>query len=214
MPTGQKRSPQTKDRKVIPSGRKRASPTKGKDDPRRIAIQEALLPLLSKSNTLDKACEALPPELRVSPDTILHWVCNDQRGFGRAYAEARDISFKLMADELLQIADDRSQDFIPGPDGTMVAANVNVTRAQLQVNTRKWLLERVLPRLYGSQLNVVVSQGISVADALMAARQRATVIEGVEFREIEDDSDQPTERNRGNRPVGAVTDVNKLLAMR
>lgn len=212
MPTGQKRSPQTKDRKVIASELKTARPTKGKNDPRRIAIQEALLPLLASHNSIFKACEALPPDMKVSPDTVLHWVYNDQKGFGRDYAEARDISYKVMADELIAIADDRSQDFIPDADGNLVPAHVNVARAQLQISTRKWLLERVLPRLYGAQLNVVVSQGISVAEALMAARERATVIEGVQFTEIEDA--QPKPEKISNRPVGATANVNQLLAMR
>jgi len=90
--------------------------------------------------------------LAVDVSAISHWIRDDgEKNGGRMLAQryARAIEFRaeMMAEELLSIADDRS--FIGQDD-----ANAIVTQQRLAVDTRKWLLSKMLPRKYGDRIEV------------------------------------------------------------
>ncbi len=68
--------------------------------------------------------------------TINLWVINDEQGFSARYKKARQAQAMLLADELMGIADDEDSD---------------VNRARLRVDTRKWYLGKVIPKVYGDR---------------------------------------------------------------
>ncbi len=59
-----------------------------------------------------------------------------------------------MADELLQIADDATSDItkLESDDGREVVNHEHIARSKLRVDTRKWLLSKCLPKVYGDKL--------------------------------------------------------------
>jgi hypothetical protein len=73
-----------------------------------------------------------------------------------------------MADEILELADAP----VPVLDNG-ATDNALVRQRQLQVDTRKWFLSKLAPKVYGDRLDVSVSDNrISIAGALAAAQSR------------------------------------------
>ena len=68
--------------------------------------------------------------------TVLRWVREDQE-LANQYTRAREIGYALLADELLEICD---------------AVKNDPQRDRLRVDTRKWLLAKVMPKIYGDRI--------------------------------------------------------------
>ena len=91
--------------------------------------------------------------------TIYLWLIDeDKKEFFKQYAIAKDAQAELMFDELLEIADDGTNDWIEreNKDGSIyeVVNNEVVQRSRLRVDTRKWYLSKVLPKKYGDKLEL------------------------------------------------------------
>ena len=81
-----------------------------------------------------------------SDSTVRLWVLDNVQGFAEQYARARLVGYHTMADDIIDIADfHRETD----------AASVN--RDRLKVDTRKWLLSKALPKIYGDKLTAEVT---------------------------------------------------------
>lgn len=69
------------------------------------------------------------------------------------YARATEMRAERMADELLEIADHRSEDFVETEDGGYIDHSI-VNRDRLRVDSRKWLLAKLHPKKYGDKVDV------------------------------------------------------------
>ena len=83
--------------------------------------------------------------------TIFLWVANDREGFSDQYAKACEARLYFHADELVDIADDGSNDWMErfSKDGESEGWKVNgeaINRSRLRVDTRKWILSKLLPK--------------------------------------------------------------------
>lgn len=78
----------------------------------------------------------------------------------------------LLADLILDIADDTSRDFTIGGDGRKRFNPEAVQRDKVRVDARKWLLERMLPAVFGKRVAVDHNAGGDIARALLEARTR------------------------------------------
>jgi hypothetical protein len=56
-----------------------------------------------------------------------------------------------MADEVVDISDDARNDFVEREDASRVANQEHIQRSRLRVDTRKWLLSKCLPKIYGDR---------------------------------------------------------------
>ena len=85
-----------------------------------------------------------------SEAAVRGWALDDYQGFGALFTRARQIQAGTFADELVEIADE-----VPprGEDGRIDAGAVHHQR--LRVDTRKWILSKILPKVYGDKLDVV-----------------------------------------------------------
>lgn len=107
---------------------------------------------LAEGMTLRQVCKPddMPPE-----STVRLWVLDDREGFAAQYARAREIGYHCMADELLEVADDGTNDWIErqGDDkqAMYVLNGEHVQRSRIRVDTRKWLLSKALPKIYGDK---------------------------------------------------------------
>lgn len=52
-----------------------------------------------------------------------------------------------MADEILAIADDSTQDFIDGRNGQVDHEHIHLSR--VRIDARKWLMGKMYPKVYG-----------------------------------------------------------------
>lgn len=102
---------------------------------------------LSQGKSLRKAAEAED----MSHATVLLWVKENQ-AFSDQYARAREIGYQLLADELVEIADDGSNDSYVDDDGKVRTDAEVVARSRLRLDTRKWLLSKMLPKIYGDKV--------------------------------------------------------------
>lgn len=107
---------------------------------------------LAEGMTLREVCKAddMPHE-----STVRHWALTDHDGFFTHYAKAREIGYHAMADETLDIADNAQNDWMErnGDDDAGWQANgEHIQRSRLRIDTRKWLLSKALPKIYGDKL--------------------------------------------------------------
>jgi hypothetical protein len=94
--------------------------------------------------SLRQACrlEGMP-----SRDTVRRWL-RDKPEFRARYAMACECRAEALADEMIEIADDSSNDWLMGPKGP-IRNTENIRRAELQIDIRKWLIARLAPKKYG-----------------------------------------------------------------
>jgi hypothetical protein len=79
--------------------------------------------------------------------TVQRWRMRNP-AFDAVYMRAREIGMESMSDDMLIVADDDTCD--TNSDGTPNHASVN--RARLMVDTRKFLLGKLAPRIYGDRV--------------------------------------------------------------
>lgn len=94
----------------------------------------------------------MPPE-----STIRSWALNLQHPFAAQYTRARELGYHGMADEIVDIADDGTNDWMErkqGDDTITVVDHEHISRSKLRIDTRKWLLSKALPKVYGDKSTV------------------------------------------------------------
>lgn len=108
---------------------------------------------LAKGESLRSICRDthMPSE-----KAVRLWATNPEHPFAPVYSAAREVGYLTMADELLEIADDGSNDWMmrEGKNGD-VSWQLNgehVQRSRLRVETRKWILTKMLPKVFGEKV--------------------------------------------------------------
>lgn len=110
--------------------------------------------------------------------TIFRWLSASNKedwaqDFREQYARAKEEAADAMAEDVLDIADDGSNDYMErqNKDGsTYVAYNGDaVQRSRLRVDTRKWLMSKMKPKKYGEKLDLTsggekIDRGMSLED--------------------------------------------------
>jgi len=87
--------------------------------------------------------------------TVMLWIAQNREGFSDRYAIAVTARAHYWADELLDIADDGSNDWMEryDKDGekSYVTNGEAIARSRLRVDSRKWLLSKMLPKFADKQ---------------------------------------------------------------
>jgi hypothetical protein len=97
-------------------------------------------------------------KLGCSSGNITDWRLDDDE-FAAQYARAMDVRVDRFADELVEISDDASNDWMER-EGRQVIDHEHVQRSRLRVDTRKWLMSKMAPKKYGERLGVDVDGSI------------------------------------------------------
>ena len=98
------------------------------------------------------------------------------------YAKARELQADTIFDEMFDIADDGSNDWMlkkSGDDEIEVLNHEHVQRSRLRIDTRKWALARMAPKKYGEKLETTLKgdeDAPLVIDDRVAARQIAFLL--------------------------------------
>jgi len=117
--------------------------------------------------TADTICErlALGESLRSicrdaampSQSMVFRWLSANQK-FREQYAHAREVQADSWADDIIEIADDKSADEITDPESGNSRFNSEfAARSRLRVDTRKWLMARMAPKKYGDKITQEVT---------------------------------------------------------
>lgn len=88
-----------------------------------------------------------------SDSTVRMWALEDRGGFSAKYARAREIGYLHMGDELVEIADTTQEGVVvkESEKGTETRSGDMIEHRKLRVDTRKWMLARALPKIYGDR---------------------------------------------------------------
>lgn len=100
--------------------------------------------------------------------TIMGWLCRYSE-FQEQYARAKQLQAELMAEEILELADDPNTE------------SGQVQRSKLQVETRKWLMSKLLPRKYGDRIDVTSNgEPLPVPSHQIDARVQSIIMQATE----------------------------------
>ena len=110
--------------------------------------------------------------------TVHRWLATNET-FRDQYAQAREYQADTIFDEMFDIADDGSNDWMlrkQGDDEIEVINHEHIQRSRLRIDTRKWALARMAPKKYGEKIETTLkgdSDAPLVIDDRVAARQIA-----------------------------------------
>jgi len=96
-----------------------------------------------------------------SKKVVYKWLAT-KPDFLALYTQAREDQADTLADEILEIADDRSRDL---DDKGKVDRDV-IDRARLRVDSRKWIASKLKPKKYGDKLAIGGAEDLPPLDAI------------------------------------------------
>jgi len=126
-------------------------------------IAERICASLEAGRSLNRICKAedMPAE-----STVRLWDKEDREGFSAKYARSREVGYLRLADELLDIADNGANDWMASNDPENPGYRLNgehIARSRLRVDTRKWVLAKMLPKVFGDKLDIEHSGQVKIA---------------------------------------------------
>lgn len=88
--------------------------------------------------------------------SVMLWLVKHAE-FSEQYAHAREAQADTLADELLEICDDATNDWMEKRDKEgkpcgIQADQEHINRSRLRVDTRKWIASKLKPKKYGDRL--------------------------------------------------------------
>ena len=88
--------------------------------------------------------------------TVYRWLAAYEE-FRKQYAHAREMQADTIFDEILDIADDASNDWMERKDGNSEDSawalnGDHVRRSQLRIDARKWMAGKLRPKKYGERI--------------------------------------------------------------
>lgn len=101
------------------------------------------------------------------PSTVYRWLVASESypEFREQYAQARQAQAEKWAEEIMEIADDGTNDYVERQtqNGTIVLGDhEHIQRSKLRVDTRKWLLSKLQPKKYGEKVETVHSGSVEI----------------------------------------------------
>lgn len=104
--------------------------------------------------------------------TFYRWILRDPI-VKEMYDEARVIQSEAMMDDMMEVADDTSNDIIETPDGDR-PNNAAVTRSRIMLEQRRWQVSKMVPRRFSEKTFAEVESNVNInqSDRLDAARRR------------------------------------------
>lgn len=150
--TKRKPAPKAKKAAPKPEPKKTGRPTKYN-----VEIATVICERMSQGESLRSICSEVGMPDRI---TVLRWIPLHE-AFRNQYASARENQADFWADEIVDISDDGSRDYVEKkrPDGSTFEAidHDHINRSKLRVDTRKWLMARMAPKKYGDKVTTEIT---------------------------------------------------------
>ncbi len=122
------------------------------------------MPLPRTPDVADLICEQIAAgaslrqigrQIGCDAGTITKWYAEDAE-FAQRYVRAKEAQAELFAEEITEISDDGTNDWIEREleSGAIVQVpdHEHIQRSRLRVDSRKWLMAKMLPKKYGDRL--------------------------------------------------------------
>jgi len=127
-------------------------------------VAEEIFECLANGQSLREICKR--PEMPARGN-VYAWIRHNTNGFADHWRDAKLAGIESLADDILDIADDGTNDWMEraGKDGKVevVADKEHIQRSKVRIDTRKWLLAKLLPKVYGDSTKVQV-EDVTVRD--------------------------------------------------
>ena len=115
--------------------------------------------------TSSRGLKYICQDFDVTSRAFYKWLREDEQldekeslGLVQTYTRARDEQAHLLAEQIIQVADDSSEDTIEiyGKDGKRIKIEDKefTSRAKLRVDARKFIASKLLPKKYGDKLDL------------------------------------------------------------
>lgn len=91
--------------------------------------------------------------------TVFSWLSKNKE-FQEQYARAKEESADAMSEEILDISDDGTNDWMIrrfGDEEIKVPNNEALQRSRLRVDTRKWIMSKMKPKKYGDKIDMTTN---------------------------------------------------------
>lgn len=128
---------------------------------------ESVTQLIASGKTLKYCAETL----NFSESNFRFALANDSQ-LAAAWALAKQQQADALEDDLLVIADDRSQDVIErtlkNGETVEVQNSEFIARSKVRIDTRKWLMSKINPKKYGERLEVDQKVTHEVGDSVQS----------------------------------------------
>jgi hypothetical protein len=171
------------DQAAQPKPRKRGRPTAYTRE-----IADTICARLSTGESLRAICkgEEFPAEA-----TVRLWAINDIDGFSARYSRARELGYDSEAERILELADESRIGIKTTSKATGIEAVEAdmVERSRLQIEARKWLLAKMLPKRYGEKVTAELTgadggpiQTEAVGDEELARRVAFILAKGLKAK--------------------------------
>jgi hypothetical protein len=102
-------------------------------------------------------------------DTILDWRAKKPE-FSYIYAQAKMHQCNVLVEEMLDIADNPSNDYYVDDRGKLLTDHDSIHRSKLRIDTRKWIAAKLAPRIYGNILAEKLAQSLDDNDGIISVR--------------------------------------------
>jgi hypothetical protein len=130
---------------------------------------ELICALIAEGQSLRKICslESMP-----TVSAFMMWLAKGAAGEEpyktvlEQYARAREAQAELYADEIVDIADDSTQDELFNDEGKRICNAEFVARSKLRVEARKWVAAKLLPKKYGDVTTLKGDKDNPIAPAI------------------------------------------------
>lgn len=140
---------------IVPAG----EPNSGRPLSYTQEIADIICDRLSLGESLRSICDddAMPSRM-----TVFRWLRRDDEigtAFRDQYAHAREAQADSLFDEMNEIADDGTNDWMEkrDKDGALIGWQLNgehVQRSKLRIETRKWQAAKLKPKKYGEKIDI------------------------------------------------------------
>lgn len=136
-------------------------------------ITDELCTRLCEGESLASICE---DEHMPTQGTVMRWI-GESESFAQRYARARSMQAELLANQIIEIADDGRNDWMEKENekGEVKGWTVNgeaVQRSKLRLEARKWVAAKLLPKKYGEKVEVEHSGEVKSVETLDPALKR------------------------------------------
>jgi hypothetical protein len=135
------------------------SPGRGRPTLYTEELADMICVYLAQGKTLLEICTE---NKSLNQSTIRAWAATNYRGFSSKYERAKETGLDAMVEQLFQIADDASKDYIErvveGGKTIRVPDLEHIARSRLRIDTRKWYISKLAPKRYGHQVDVQRSE--------------------------------------------------------
>jgi hypothetical protein len=119
---------------------KRGRPTVYTDE-----LGQMICERLSQGRTLNSVCR--DEDIPVTSQAVRYWAMDPEHAFSLQYTRAREVGYHAMADDAVDIGDQVFEDA------------ASVAKARLRCDTRKWILSKALPKIYGDKVALTDADG-------------------------------------------------------